>query len=389
MPWATARSPSWRWWSAAMAASRPMSCELVDGPGGEPVAARLVAGERLALDARTTSWPALASQKPAAAPAGPPPMTRTSWRSAVVMERRVGDRLRPTVSRPGPLRSHRPARTARRARPRPGSSRRARRRRGRLVVGVLLGDVLVAAERALVQHDLGDLLVGERAASRASCRCRRWACSGRRRWPPGQSSRAEADPGGVVAPVGPGRDDRAVAKLGTGAAAAGRRRGTTRSCRRRPRRRGRAGRPRRRAAARACGCTCSPTAAARRARTRPSRACASASWPPGCRPARAPGARAWPLRSRPPGAGARRGRRHRRVARRRGTGVVGGALGRVAAPAHGRTALPRALQKVLGYLCQRSLRGRLSGRSLYARHRGRDQACGGASGGAVRGRTPM
>ena len=72
---------------ASSRSSSPMSCELLDRPRREPVAAGLLAGKRF-VRRTTTSWPASASQYAAAAPAGPPPTTRTSWRSCVLTRRR-------------------------------------------------------------------------------------------------------------------------------------------------------------------------------------------------------------------------------------------------------------------------------------------------------------
>src|SRR5690606_5585303 len=209
MPWATARSPSWRWWRAAIAGSRPMARSWCTARGVSPSPQVLSRGKALRSSTQT-SWPALASQKPAAAPAGPPPMTRTSCRSvAMGPEPRApaGRRRRPGSAAEVGLGDA--GRLGQLAEARLGQGHLARGDGAQVgVVLVGLGDVL-ARELPLVEDDLGDLLVGERGPGRhqaaAAHRLLGGAVGGG-----GPALGAEPHPGGMVAPVGEGLDHSAV-----------------------------------------------------------------------------------------------------------------------------------------------------------------------------------
>ena len=311
-------------------------------------------------------------------------MTRTSWRS--------GGSMRPSL---GPARCGADRQPPRSSSVTPaclGQLAEAGLGQGHLAVGdgveVRVVGVLAVlgsrppAELALVQHDLGDLLVGEgrpgRHGAAAADRLLGGAVGGRR-----PAVGAEADPGGVVAPVGPKVSMMAPStNAGACHAGAGARRGRRRSCRRRPRRPARAGRPRRRAAARGCGRRCSPTAAGRPARHGPVRDALPllgrldvgglGLGRLGLGPPRPGGGRGRGAAAAAAAAGSMRRRRRRRRRRR----------GPAAPQAQGRTALAGALQKVLGDLGQRKPPRRVSGRSLYARSPSHHQAwVDGASGG--------
>src|SRR5687768_668534 len=77
------RSPSYRWWLAAIFPSSPMAWSWVTARGVRP-SPHVFSRGNVFFSTITTSRPARPSQCPAAAPAGPPPMTSTSWRWAVV-----------------------------------------------------------------------------------------------------------------------------------------------------------------------------------------------------------------------------------------------------------------------------------------------------------------
>src|SRR4030095_8114573 len=66
-----------------MSGSRPISRIWWTARGVRPSPQVLSRGNALRSSTQT-SWPALASQNPAALPAGPPPVTRTSWRAGVM-----------------------------------------------------------------------------------------------------------------------------------------------------------------------------------------------------------------------------------------------------------------------------------------------------------------
>src|SRR5688572_13379983 len=154
------RSPSYRWWLAAIFPSSPMAWSWVTARGVRP-SPHVFSRGNVFFSTITTSRPARASQCPAAAPAGPPPMTRTSWRWRAVTSPvwRVGRATRESSA------------CAERALVDPGSRRQltqARLGEGHVAFGdlderevLLAGGVEASEGHPLVQHHLGQLGVGE------------------------------------------------------------------------------------------------------------------------------------------------------------------------------------------------------------------------------------